>query len=67
MSNKLITKDINIAELVEKYPQARAVLMEYGLGCIGCVASSFETLEEGLLAHGLDVEEVLKELNKSVE
>ncbi len=66
MDNK-ITKDMNIAELVEKYPEARGVFMDLGLGCVGCVASSFETLEEGLKAHGLNIDEVLEKLNNSIK
>ncbi|MFZ5391657.1 MAG: DUF1858 domain-containing protein, partial [Patescibacteria group bacterium] len=62
-----IGKEMNIAEVVEKYPQTREIFFDLGLGCVGCVASSFETLEEGLLAHGLDVDEVLKKLNSSLK
>ena len=57
---------MNIADLIEKYPQARSVFMDLGLGCVGCVASSFETLEDGLKAHGLNTDEVLEKLNKSI-
>lgn len=62
-----IKKEINIAELVEDYPEAAQVLIDEGLGCIGCVASEFETLEEGLRAHGLDVDEVIKKINQLIE
>ncbi len=65
--NEKIGKEMNIAEVVEKYPQTREIFFDLGLGCVGCVASSFETLEEGLLAHGLDVDEVLKKLNSSLK
>lgn len=61
-----ITKDMSIAEVIEKYPQTRDVFFDLGLGCVGCVASSFETLEEGLLAHGLDVKVVVEKLNKKI-
>lgn len=62
-----ITKEMNIGELVEKYPQVREIFMQHGLGCIGCVASNFETLEEGLTAHDLDVDKIVDELNKKLE
>lgn len=64
---EIVSKEMNIAEVVEKYPQTREIFFDLGLGCVGCVASSFETLEEGLLAHGLDVDEVLKKLNNSLK
>jgi len=66
-NHERIDRKMNIAEIVEKYPQTREVFFDLGMGCVGCVASSFETLEEGLVAHGLDVEEVLKKLNKVIK
>lgn len=40
------------------------ILLEAGMHCLGCPASQAETLEEACMVHGIDVEEVLKELNK---
>ena len=62
-----ITKDIGIMELVQKYPQAVAVLQEYGMGCIGCAAAHFETVGEGAAAHGLDVDAMMEAINKAVQ
>ncbi len=62
-----ITRDINIVELVEKYPETIEVLMKYGFHCIGCIAAQFETLEQGAKAHDIDVDELVKELNKAVK
>ena len=62
-----ITKDIGIMELVQKYPQAVAVLQEYGMGCIGCAAAHFETVGEGAAAHGIDVDAMMEAINKAVQ
>lgn len=62
-----ITKDIGIMELVQKYPQAVAVLQEYGMGCIGCAAAHFETVGEGAAAHGIDVDAMMEAINKDVQ
>ena len=62
-----ITKDIGIMELVQKYPQAVAVLQEYGMGCIGCAAAHFETVGEGSAAHGIDVDAMMEAINKAVQ
>lgn len=59
----MITKDMSIADIVEKNPETMAVFMKHGMHCIGCIASQFETLEEGLNAHGIDVEQFMKEIN----
>ena len=34
-----ITRDTNIIEAVQKYPQIIEIFQDYGLGCVGCMAS----------------------------
>ena len=36
----MITKDMNIQEIVSKYPETIQILQSLGLGCIGCIAAS---------------------------
>ncbi|MCK5234636.1 MAG: DUF1858 domain-containing protein [Candidatus Aenigmarchaeota archaeon] len=60
-----ITKDMPVQEILIKYPETISVFRRYGLHCIGCFAASFETLEQGALAHGLDIDKLLKDLNDS--
>jgi len=62
-----ITKDMKIQDIVNKYPYTVEVFFKHGLMCIGCMVAQFENLEEGALAHGIDVEALLKDLNKAVE
>jgi hybrid cluster-associated redox disulfide protein len=61
-----ITKEMSITEIVQVYPATHDVFKKFNLGCIGCIAASFETLEDGLIAHGINVDEFLKEVNKVV-
>jgi len=65
---KLISKDMVIAELVEKYPDLAMVLVEdYGFHCIGCFASGMETLEQGAMVHGMekdDIKVMIENLNE---
>lgn len=56
-----VTKEMGIMEIVEKKPKSGMIMMEYGMHCLGCMASQFETLEQGCLAHGLS-EEKIKEM-----
>ncbi len=66
---EMITKEMNIGYIVSEYPEVVPILQEYGIHCVGCHVSAFETLGEGLMAHGLsdgDVETVIKDLNKVV-
>ncbi len=69
MQKELITKEILVSELLEKYPQTAPILMSYGLHCVGCVFSSFDTLENGIKIHRIDdetFEMLLKDLNKAI-
>lgn len=64
-----ITKDTNIAELVFKYPVAAEVLLDYGLHCVGCGASGFDTIEMGAKIHGMtssEIEELVARVNEVI-
>lgn len=63
----MITKDMSITEVVEKYPQTVEVFQRYGMHCFGWMAARFENLEQGALAHGIDVDAMLKDLNEVVK
>ncbi len=61
---KKITKDMTFAELMVENQDAAAKLAERGLFCGGCPMAQFETIENGAAAHGVDIDDLLKELNK---
>lgn len=61
-----ITKDMGIMEVVQKYPDTVEVFMSAGMGCLGCAASHFENIEQGAMAHGIDVDTLMKNLNAAV-
>ena len=63
MENK-ITKDTLIMEAVELNPKAPEILLSYGMHCLGCAIAHGETIAEAAMVHGIDVEELLAELNK---
>ncbi|MFQ5405975.1 MAG: DUF1858 domain-containing protein [Candidatus Micrarchaeia archaeon] len=59
-----ITAKTTLGDVVEKYPKAAQVLMNYGLHCIGCHIAVSETVEHGAQMHGLSEEELKKMLNE---
>ena len=61
-----IQRDIKIRELLEKHPDSARVFSAYGIGCIGCALAQFETLEQGLNAHGINIDDFMKDLNDIV-
>ena len=60
---KKITKEMTFAELIEYDSKTAMKLAQNGLFCGGCPMAQFETIENGAAAHGIDVDELLKELN----
>lgn len=56
-----IHKDMTFAELLQVRPDAAVILSNYGLHCIGCHMSASESIEQGMMAHGMG-EDKLKEL-----
>ena len=61
-----ITKTMTLGEIATKHPESVDILMKYGLHCIGCSVATWETLEQGAMAHGIEgkkLNNMLKELN----
>lgn len=58
-----VTKEMNILDIVNQFPQSVEVFMKYGLGCIGCAAARFENLEAGARVHGFNADEMVAEIN----
>ena len=54
--NNPVTKEMLIMDVLNEYPEVTPVLMGYGLHCIGCRFSSYDTIEAGAKIHGLSDE-----------
>jgi hybrid cluster-associated redox disulfide protein len=61
-----ITKDMTFGEVLKKYPETVKTFFEYGMHCFGCHIAVSETIEQGALAHGVDVGQLMQDLNKTV-
>lgn len=59
-----IEKTMKIGELLEVAPEKAEILLNAGMHCLGCPASQGETIEEACMVHGIDVEDIIKNLNK---
>jgi hybrid cluster-associated redox disulfide protein len=57
---------MSMMEALQADPRAREVFAAHGMGCIGCMGVSMETVEEGARMHGIDPDIVLRELNMLV-
>lgn len=58
-----ISKDMLIADLIQKDRGAAVVLMNHGLHCVGCMMAHHENLEQACAVHGVDPEAVVESLN----
>ncbi len=57
-----ITKDMTIGEILRVNPEVAPVLMEAGMHCLGCPSAQGETLEEAAMVHGMDIDELMKQI-----
>ncbi|MBO4377063.1 MAG: DUF1858 domain-containing protein [Lachnospiraceae bacterium] len=58
-----ITKDTLIGEAILINPNIAPVLMDMGMHCLGCPASQGESLEEAAMVHGMDIDELMAQIN----
>jgi len=62
---KKVTKDSTIAEVLRQNPKAAQVLMRYGMHCLGCATATGESVAQAAMAHRIDLDSLLKELNEA--
>ena len=60
----MITKDLTIGEVLRIKEDAPQILINFGMGCVGCPSSQSESIEDASKVHGLNLEELLDALNK---
>ena len=63
----MVTKDITIGELLKQSPDVAPVLLSAGMHCLGCPASQAESIEDAAMVHGLNVDELMAEINDFLE
>ena len=64
---KLVTKDMNIREMVLMDEGIAQILMSAGMHCLGCMMSHFENLEQACAVHGIDADALVDEINEYLE
>ena len=62
-----VTADSPIILTVQQHPEIIEIFMQYGLGCVGCMAANFETIGQGAAAHGLDVDALIADIKTYAE
>ena len=62
----MVNRKMSIEEVVKKHPETRLTFERHGLGCVGCQAALFESIEQGAEVHGIDVEALVADLNSEI-
>lgn len=58
----VIHKNSTINEILSAYPDAKRFFNERKMACSSCFAVNFDTLENGALMHGMEVNALIDEL-----
>ena len=60
-----VIADMTIGEILEiRGEEVAPVLLGMGMHCLGCPSAQMETLLEACEVHGVDVNEILSQINK---
>jgi hybrid cluster-associated redox disulfide protein len=64
----LFTKETTFGEVLELHPRGREILARFHIGgCSSCAVSEFETIEQGASSHGVNMDQLLDQLNQPEE
>ncbi len=70
MENKnvqAVTPEMTIGDVIARHPNTVPVFMGHGLGCVGCAVARFENIRQGAMAHGINVDALMQDLNRAVQ
>ena len=59
-----VTKEMSIGEVLRADRGTARIFTEFGLHCLGCPHATAESLEEAGQVHGINVEELVHQLNE---
>lgn len=62
--NMIITKDMKIGDIIRADFNIVEILMGAGMHCVGCPSAQGETLEQACMVHGIDVDDLVEEINQ---
>ena len=57
------TKDTCIGDILDAKPETAPIFIEMGMHCLGCPSARGESLEMACAVHGVDVEQMVADIN----
>ena len=61
-----ITEKMKVCEILDLDDKFEKIFEHHGLLCVGCPGAIQETLAEAAEGHGIDISQLLKDLNQEV-
>ena len=62
-----VVKETIMGDLLKSNPEVVPILLNAGMHCIGCPSSIGESLDEACLVHGIDVDDLVTEINTYID
>ena len=58
-----VKKEMLISEVIKVDRGLVPILMKRGMNCVGCPSAQYESIEQAAQVHGMDIEELVEEMN----
>ncbi len=65
-SQRIISEETYIEDLLTRYPQAAQVFMVWRLACVGCWLACFHTLHDLTEIYGIDIQAFMADLRRVI-
>jgi hybrid cluster-associated redox disulfide protein len=65
--NPLLSPEITVKELLDRYPHLLQLFMDLGLLCAGCPAEAFHSLNDVAKEYGYDLNKLIHHFQLSIE
>lgn len=59
-----VNENMIISEVLAMDNNTAAILFQHGLHCLGCMHATSESLKDACAVHGIDVQNLVDDLNK---
>jgi hybrid cluster-associated redox disulfide protein len=63
----MVNKQMTIGEVLRMDRNTAPIFMQYGMHCLGCPHATSESIEQAGMVHGVDVDQLIVDLNKLLE
>ncbi len=67
MTTTTLSKEMTVAEVLERWPQAVSVFQDFKTACVGCSMAPFDTMVDVAREYNLEISEIMDALERVVE